>query len=73
MKKVEFNESNAQESVVVFVDGDKYGVLTYDYDQGVWVLWPDQIDDGVSYFDSLKETEEAITDEIQYQKTVDKH
>ena len=65
MKKVEFNESNAQESVVVFVDGDKYGEIIYDYDQGVWVLWPDQIDDGVSYFDSLKDTEEAITREIQ--------
>lgn len=65
MKKVEFDESNAWESVVVFVDGDKYGEIIYDYDQGTWVLWPDCIDDGVSYFDSLKDTEEAIASEVQ--------
>lgn len=45
---------------------DSEGKLLFDdYDQGTWVLWPDCIDDGVSYFDSLKDTEEAIASEAQ--------
>lgn len=44
-------------------DGADYGKLIWDNDQAVWVLWPVAIDDGVSYFDNLDETVEAIIDE----------
>lgn len=60
---VEFNEIDAQ-NVEVLVDGDTYGKLNFDSDENAWVLWPIDIDDGVSYFDGLEETEEAIKDEI---------
>ncbi|WAE45782.1 hypothetical protein OUY26_04060 [Levilactobacillus brevis] len=60
---VEFNEINAQ-NVEVLVNGDTYGKLNFDSDENVWVLWPAEIDDAVSYFNSLEETEEAISDEI---------
>lgn len=60
---VEFNEIDAQ-NVEVLVDGDTYGELNFDSDANAWVLWPIDIDDGVSYFDNLEETKEAISDEI---------
>jgi len=61
---VEFSETSDTE-VDVFVDKNRYGKLQFDAEQDVWVLWPIQIDDGVSYFEDLAETEETITDEIQ--------
>lgn len=60
---VEFNEIDAQ-NVEVLVNGDTYGKLNFDSDENVWVLWPADIDDAVSYFDNLEETEETIKDEI---------
>lgn len=63
MKKVEFSEAIDNE-VEVMVNGDSYGVIKFDADQNVWVLWPADIDDGVSYFEDLEETEENIKDEI---------
>lgn len=41
-----------------------YGVLKFDDDQNAWVLWPNDIDDGVNYFDDLDESKEAIEDEL---------
>lgn len=64
MKKVTFSKDDAK-NYSVDVDGETYGKLTFDGDQNVWVLWPDQIDDAVSYSNDLKETEDQITDEIQ--------
>ena len=64
MKNVEFSKAYDNE-VLVTVDGDSYGKLVFDAEQNVWVLWPDDIDDGVSYDEYLAETEETITDEIQ--------
>ena len=64
MKKVQFS-TPYKDQVEVTVDGDKYGILIFDHDQNVWVLWPSTIDDGISYSDDLAETEETITDEIQ--------
>lgn len=64
MKNVEFSKAYDNEALVT-VDGDSYGKLAFDAEQNVWVLWPDDIDDGVSYGEDLAETEEAITDEIQ--------
>lgn len=64
MKKIEFSTAY-ENQVEVTVDGDKYGILIFDCEQGVWVLWATTIDDGISYSDNLAETEETITDEIQ--------
>lgn len=64
MKKVEFS-TPYDNQVEVTVDGDNYGILIFDHEQKVWVLWAVSIDDGISYSDSLAETEETITDEIQ--------
>ncbi|RMC46556.1 hypothetical protein [Lactobacillus sp. ESL0230] len=63
MKKVEFNEVDTNR-FDVYVDEDRYGTLEFDKEQNCWVLWPDSIDDGVSYFDDLQETKETITDEL---------
>lgn len=62
--KIEFNKVDAK-NYDVLVNDDDYGKLTFDDEQNAWVLWPNSIDDGVTYFESLKETEEAITDEIK--------
>jgi len=64
MKKVKFGIPY-ENPVEVTVDGDKYGILIFDHEQNVWVLWAITIDDGISYSDDLAETEETITDEIQ--------
>lgn len=58
-------EKNNQNEYQVYQGRDLYGVLSRDDDQGVWVLWPEQIDDGVSYFDDLEETKETIKDELE--------
>ena len=62
---VEFNEVDAKKYDVL-VDEDDYGTLFFDEDQGAWVLWPFSIDDGVTYFEDLEETKEAIADQIKY-------
>lgn len=60
-------------------DWDKLGTLELDSESGLWVLWTGLSytdpaimeksgalwsDDGTSYFESLKETEEGILDEL---------
>ena len=71
MKKIKFS-TPYEDQVEVIVNGDNYGTLILDHEQNAWVLWPADIDDGVSYSDDLTETEETIIDEIQcyneYQK-----
>jgi len=61
---VKFDEVDAN-NCDVLVNGDDYGTLTLDEDQGAWVLWPISINDGVTYFEDLEETKESITDEIE--------
>ncbi|UWI46739.1 hypothetical protein HR118_03140 [Lactobacillus paragasseri] len=51
---------------MVEVNGENYGKLIFDTDQDAWVLWPKQIDDGVTYFDDLKETEDQINFELEH-------
>lgn len=68
MKKVEF-QKDSDTKVTVYVDEEVYGSLEFGDEltggqKGIWIFWPIDTDDGVSYFDSLKETEEAIKDEI---------
>lgn len=66
MKKVQFSTPyEHKDQVEVTADGDKYGILMFDREQNVWVLWPSTIGNGVCYTDDLQETEDAITDEIQ--------
>lgn len=60
---VEFDEVDAG-NVFVSVNGINYGKISFDSDENVWVLWPEEIDDAVSYFDSLEETKNSIKDEI---------
>jgi len=64
MKKIKFS-TPYEDQVEVIVNGDNYGTLILDHEQNAWVLWPADIDDGVSYSDDLTETEETIIDEIQ--------
>lgn len=62
---VEFYKED-DKSYHVWVNDNIYGTLTFDEDQGDWVLYPNKIDDGITYFNSLKDTEETITDELHY-------
>ncbi|CAJ1187824.1 hypothetical protein CPR19092_LGOLGGFK_01096 [Companilactobacillus paralimentarius] len=61
---VKFDEVDAK-NYDVLVNENDYGKLTFDEEQGAWVLWPNSIDDGVTYFEDLEETKEAIADEIK--------
>ena len=61
---VKFDEVDAK-NYDVLVNEDDYGKLTFDEEQDAWVLWPNSIDDAVTYFEDLEETKEAITDEIK--------
>jgi hypothetical protein len=63
MKKVEFSE-NDNNKFDVYVDEDRYGTLELDKEQNCWVLWPNDINDGIGYFKDLKETEETIIDDL---------
>jgi len=60
---IKFYEVDAQ-NIEILVDGATYGKLNFDPDRNIWILWPAGIDDGVSYFDNIEETKEAVKDEI---------
>lgn len=64
MKNIEFVKNNNKE-YEVNQDNEKYGILTFDEDQALWVLWPESIDDAIGYYDDLEET----IDEIRYELT----
>lgn len=64
--KVQFIKDESTKTVKVELNGEKYGKLIFDIDQDAWVLWPDQIDDGITYFDDLKETEDQIKFELEH-------
>ena len=61
--KIKFIKDNPEEYTLE-VDNDKYGKLLFDEDQNAWVLFPDDIYDGVTYFRSLDETKESIEDDL---------
>ena len=65
MKKVSFYRID-KSHVVVYVDDENYGDLDYDSENKEWVLWPNQIDYGISYWESLKESEDEIKFELEY-------
>lgn len=64
--KIEFIKDESTKTVKVELNGEKYRELIFDTDQDAWVLWPEQIDDGVTYFDDLKETEDQIKFELEH-------
>lgn len=64
--KIEFIQDKATQTVKVKVNEKNYGELIFDVDQDAWVLWPKQIDDGVTYFDDLQETEDQIKYELEH-------
>jgi len=64
MKKIKFS-TPYEDRVEVTVNGDTYGTLIFDHEQNAWVLWIMYIDDGISFWEDLAETEESVTDEIQ--------
>lgn len=63
MKNIEFVKDNSKE-YEVNQDNEKYGMLTFDEDQALWVLWPESIDDAISYYGDLEETIDEIHDEL---------
>lgn len=66
MKKVQFSTPYAYtDQVEVTADGHKYGILIFDREQNVWVLWSSTSGNGVCYTDDLQETKADITAEIQ--------
>lgn len=48
----------------VDLSGKAYGQLKLDHEQGVWILWPESIDDGVTYTRDLDETVAIIAGEL---------
>ncbi|KRL72483.1 hypothetical protein FC54_GL001062 [Ligilactobacillus saerimneri DSM 16049] len=49
----------------MWIDDDFGGTLVYDSEQEAWVLWPERINDGVTYFDDLDLTQEKIIEEYK--------
>ena len=69
MKKVEFVKNDEAYDVRIVnpenqYDWQKYGELVFDDEQDAWVLWPETLDDGVTYEESLEETKQEIIDEL---------
>ena len=74
MKKVEFSkvyvDDDDAKTVDITVDDDNYGKFKFGDEKfgtqkGVWILWPDNIDDAVTYFDDLQESEDTLQDELE--------
>lgn len=63
MKNIEFVKNNSKE-YEVNQNNEKYGMLTFDEDQALWVLWPESIDDAIGYYGDLEETIDEIRDEL---------
>ena len=61
-----FDERTAAYGVEVMVNGDLLGIIQFDHEQEAFVYWPNDIDDGVSYFDSLTDTEQLIAEELGF-------
>lgn len=63
MNEIKFIK-NSEENYTVELNKERYGVLEWDQEQNAWVLWPLAISDGITYFESLKETIAYIKDEL---------
>lgn len=58
---INFNQND--NTVDVYNNDDRIGYLEFDQEQEVWVFWPNDINDGITYFEDLKETEDTIAEE----------
>lgn len=65
MKEVTFYETDQDDLIIIDFNDKRYGKLEFDKTQGVWVLWPNDINDGISYFEDINETETTIIYEIK--------
>lgn len=70
IKSIDFlkNTDNSHDVMITYENDDQftYGTLEFDKEQGAWVLWykGQGGDDGVTYHESLQETEEQVKDEV---------
>ena len=62
--EVKFYQLSETTDCTVDLNGHRYGFLEFDEGQGLWVLWPADICDGVSYTEDFGETVEMIADEL---------
>ena len=53
-------------TIEVYINDEKEGTLEFDPDQKAWVFWPTKIDDGITYWESLKETKSSLEDDYNY-------
>lgn len=58
---INFNQND--NTVDVYKDDNRIGYLEFDQEQEAWVFWPNDINDGITYFEDLKETEDTIAEE----------
>ena len=65
-KELTFDEQQAAYGVEVMVNGDQLGIIQFDHKQEVFVYWPKDIDEAISYFDSLTDTEQLIAEELGF-------
>lgn len=63
MNEIKFIKED-KENYTVELNNERYGSLEWDQEQNAWVLWSLAINDGVTYFESLKETITYIKDEL---------
>ena len=63
MNEIKFIKED-KENYTIELNNERYGALEWDQNQNAWVLWPLAINDGVTYFESLKETITYIKDEL---------
>ena len=63
MNEIKFIKED-KENYTVELNNERYGSLEWDQEQNAWVLWSLAINDGVTYFESLKETIAYIKDEL---------
>lgn len=53
---------------------ENYGTIEYDDDQGAGVVWIKELDDGITYCATLKETEKYLSEKLQgREKLVQQH
>jgi len=68
MEKVEFSKVSDTEVDVALNDTIfgtlKFGDEEFGTQKNIWILWPIDTNEGVSYFNSLEETKETIKDEL---------
>lgn len=74
MRKVEFSKVYVDEddakTVDVTLDGDNYGKFKFGNEEfgtqkDVWILWPNDYDDAITYDNDLQESEDTLKDELE--------